>query len=88
MKESRVIKLPATFFNDYEERELPTPNVVRRSSRFVWIKLDDGALSDLLQDARWYASEDVDLDSDALWVRRAARTLLASFNKQTTEDAS
>jgi hypothetical protein len=81
VSKGELIKLPARFFDDHEERELPTPHVVRRSARFVWINADDAALKDLVEDARWYASDDVDLELDSLWARRAARTLLASLTR-------
>jgi hypothetical protein len=55
---SLEVRLPAAFFNDHAERELPTPKVLRENSRHVWVRSYDPALVELLNDARHYAHRD------------------------------
>ena len=50
--------LPAKFFDDHDERELPTPRVLRRTARTVTIAANDPNLVELLNDAEHYADVD------------------------------
>jgi hypothetical protein len=49
------IRLPVFFFRDHEERDLPTPVVLRRTARHVFVSADDIELAELLDDAEFYA---------------------------------
>lgn len=53
-----LISLPSRFFDDHDERELPTPRVIKRTTRLVQVRLDDPALPELLADALHYAHPD------------------------------
>lgn len=51
-----LIRLPWRFYTDHLERGLPTPAEHERSNaRHVWVRADDPALPELLDDARYYA---------------------------------
>ncbi len=55
----KLIRVPAKFFDDHEERECePFCEPVNRSSRFVWLKPNDPGLDELLSDARYYGDDD------------------------------
>jgi hypothetical protein len=50
-----TVRIPARFYEDHKERALPTPLEVRGTRRHLWVRLDDPALGELLDDARHYA---------------------------------
>lgn len=51
-----TIRVPAKFFDDHEDRDCePYCTVVKRTSRFVWLRPDDEGLDELLDDAKHYA---------------------------------
>lgn len=50
-----MVRVPAKFFVDHLERALPTPEEVHGDDRVVWLRIDDPALPELLDDARHYA---------------------------------
>jgi len=52
---SLFIKLPRMFFADHRERDLPTPVVIKSNRTHVWVKTDDPAVDELLDDAKYYA---------------------------------
>jgi hypothetical protein len=53
-----LIRVPAKFFNDHEERECePFCDPVKRTDRFVWLAAHDAGLDELLSDARHYSDE-------------------------------
>lgn len=54
----RLVRVPAKFFSDHEDRECePFCEPVKSTKRFVWLRLDDPGLDELLSDARHYADE-------------------------------
>ena len=56
--EGIVIRVPAKFYDDHEERECePFCTPVKRTSRFVWLRHSDPGLPELLSDARHYSDE-------------------------------
>ena len=50
-----LIRIPTRFFEDHQERELPTPEVHKATKSHYWISADDPALPELLNDAEHYA---------------------------------
>lgn len=52
---SKLIRIPDRFYRDHMDRDLPTPEVVRFTSRHIYISSDDPALPELLDDAEYYA---------------------------------
>lgn len=50
-----VLAVPATFYDDHAERDLPTPVEVRRAGSRVYIRADDPAIESLRRDAAFYA---------------------------------
>jgi hypothetical protein len=57
MKDQGPIRLPATFYYDHQDRDLPTPYPVHTTKRHVYVAADDADLLELLSDARHYASD-------------------------------
>jgi hypothetical protein len=49
-----AVKVPAYFYMDHMERELPTPNALGSGKTYFWIALNDPATPELLDDARYY----------------------------------
>lgn len=59
LSQPSLVRVPAKFFNDHEERECePFCEPVKRSSRFVWLLPSDPGLDELLSDARHYGDDD------------------------------
>lgn len=50
-----LIRLPQRFFVDHEERDLPTPEVVRHTKAHFFVRAADPALPELLNDAEFYS---------------------------------
>jgi hypothetical protein len=55
-----TVRIPVAFLNDHDQRALPTPTVVKSTARHAWIRRDDPAFAELLDDARFYAEGNVD----------------------------
>ena len=56
-KGTNLVRVPALFYRDHDERGCePFCDPVKRSSRFVWLRLDDDGLDELLDDARHYSN--------------------------------
>jgi hypothetical protein len=51
---AELIKLPKVFFDDHDERSLPSPEVVKTTKPHYWVRRDDPALAELLSDAEHY----------------------------------
>jgi len=63
-----LIKIPTKFFDDHEDRDLDTPEVVKFTQKNYWIKADDPHLGELLSDANFYAEPYIDAKpGDYLW---------------------
>lgn len=75
-----TIRIPHKFFDDHAARELPTPDVVRSTQRHYWIRADDPALAELLDDARYYAGPHGPSDFDGAYgLRRSARATVKAI---------
>jgi hypothetical protein len=76
--ETKLIRVPAKFFGDHEDRDCePYCDPVKRSSRFVWLRPDDEGLDELLDDAKHYAFPDMFGDEYGGLVRSAKATVKA-----------
>jgi hypothetical protein len=51
----KTIKLPPAFYQDHDERDLPTPEGIGKAKSYVLVRADDPALPELLNDAEFYA---------------------------------
>lgn len=69
------IKVPAYFLCDHAERDLPTPEVIRRVGTYCIIDGNDAAMAELLSDADYY-SDGVD-DCDHRLIQSAKATVRA-----------
>ena len=59
LSQPSLIRVPAKFFDDHEERECePFCEPVKRAGRYVWLRLDDPGLDELLSDAKHYGDDD------------------------------
>lgn len=71
--EGEAVRVPAAFFDDHESRDCePYCEPVKRSGRYVWLRLDDPGLEELLSDARHYADPTWTLDSCYFGLKRSA----------------
>ena len=52
---AKLIRIPKGFYQDHADRDLPTPEVVRCTSRHLYVRSDDPALPELLNDAEYYS---------------------------------
>ena len=74
-----TVKIPAGFYRDHEDRDLPTPVAIRETRTHVVIACDDPALPELLDDARHYAGD----GTDAHWtIVRSAKALVAAIERE------
>ena len=84
--EDRLVRLPWAFFQDHEDRELPTPEPVRWNKKSVWVSLDDPNLDDLIEDAEYYGDKNTAPDGDGAQVfHYAAKRLLKAYHNQVVE---
>ena len=49
------VKIPKGFFYDHADRGLDTPVIQHETKRNYWIRQDDPALPELINDAEFYA---------------------------------
>ena len=87
INKDRLVRLPWAFFQDHQDRDLPTPDPVRWNQKSVWVSLDDPNLDELLDDARYYAHKEMrrGWDSGALRYVYAAERLLKAYHDQIEE---
>ena len=65
---NNLIKIPQRFFQDHAERDLDTPEIIKMTSTHYWIKSDDPHITELYQDAKFYAKPWIDsVPGDGLW---------------------
>lgn len=87
------LRLPRAFYDDHISRDLPAPDPVRETARFVWVRADDPWLPELYSDAAHYEDFDTGNDPETNAENRryasAARRLLAVLRKAgwTAEEA-
>ncbi len=74
-----IIRIPRSFYDDHADRGLDTPEPVKASARFVWIRGNDPALPELINDAEFYA--DPSGPDEADHVVRWAKSLIAALVK-------
>ena len=70
--------LPAKFFDDYEDRGLPTTRVFRRTARTVTVNANAPQIAELRADAAHYADKDGP-DEAPRGLRASARATLRAF---------
>ena len=51
-----IIRIPRFFYDDHEERDLPTPPAIKANKRHVWIDLEHEDVHELLSDADFYGN--------------------------------
>ena len=51
----QTIKITKTFYEDHIMRDLPAPPVVKKTKSHIWIDATSEHLSELLDDADYYA---------------------------------
>jgi hypothetical protein len=78
-----LLRIPRRFYEDHDERALPTPAVVKFTKTHIWIDADDAALDELRSDAEHYAHR-YGPDQCPPGLIPAARALLAALDKRTS----
>lgn len=66
-------RYPRTFYDDHRDRDLPTPAVLRETTRHVWLDTEHPDMPELLSDARFYANP---YGPDTPGLRRSALAFL------------
>jgi hypothetical protein len=79
---SDLVRIPQKFFVDHSERDLPTPTVVKETKSHFFIKRDDPAWAELVDDARHYA--DPRATDCEHWLRMAAHRILIAMGEVST----
>lgn len=79
----RLVRIPQTFFDDHQWRELPTPKVIKQTKNHYWIYADenDEGYLDLIEDADMYAGPYAPDWDEGKGIRLAAKALLKAINK-------
>ena len=83
---STVIRIPLLFYEDHENRDLPTPTAIRQTKRHVWIDLNDEHVPELISDAD-YSSDEGGFDPDP-HLRGICRSAKATIKAIATEAAA
>ena len=52
---TNLIKLPVRFFYDHKERDLDTPEIVKKTKSHIWVCKNDPHLGELKEDAQYYS---------------------------------
>lgn len=79
-----AVRLPATFYDDHEERGLETPPAIRRTKQHVWIDSAHEHVSELVSDAEFYA-DPVGFDPEvARRLAPAAKAVLRALRGEST----
>lgn len=73
-----LIRIPLAFYDDHQARDLDTPEMVKRTKRHGYIRADDPALPELLDDARHYAHP---YGPDTPGLRTAAKALIRAIEQ-------
>lgn len=68
-----LIKLPTAFFIDHQERDLDTPVMVKQTRTHVFVRADDPAIPELLDDARHYSDSVAFMDKSYFGLCMSAR---------------
>lgn len=69
----QTVNIPKAFYDDHQERELPTPRLISELSSTYLIDRDDPAFAELVNDAEHYAKDGCDC---GFGLKMAARALL------------
>ena len=69
----QTVRVPAAFFKDHEDRDCePYCEPVKRTGRYVVLRLDDPGLRELLDDARHYADPSWSMEQEYFGLKRSA----------------
>lgn len=71
-------RLPAMFWDDHDDRDLPAGMLLRRNARSVWVDLDQAAIDDLRSDAEHYVDPYGEYEPQ---LRSAARSMLNALDR-------
>ena len=83
----QIVRLPRLFIDDHIERGCDTPEIIKQSTRFYWMRTDDPNMPELLNDAAHYASETMcgagGWDDYVMRFAYSAQRLICAFERQT-----
>jgi hypothetical protein len=69
-----LVKIPKAFFDDHEDRSLPTPTVIKGTKRHYIIETDHPDFAELCEDTEFYCTPkhfENQYRNPALWLRKA-----------------
>ncbi|MGP9791102.1 hypothetical protein [Roseinatronobacter sp. NSM] len=76
-----LIRIPRAFYIDHQERDLPTPGVVRSTKHHLFVRADDPAIWELLNDAEHYAGGGVDVACCGIGLVSSAQATARALKK-------
>jgi hypothetical protein len=83
-----ILKLPAVFFEDHEIRDLPSGQVIHRSSRYVKTVVTKEEYDEILSDAEHYATSMGEGGYGDKRVIGSANSTVGAFKRQPWQPAS
>jgi hypothetical protein len=79
---SGLVRIPQKFFDDHYWRDLPTPEIVRKTKTHYFIRRDDPNWPELVDDGQYYADPNgTDCEHS---IRMAAHAMLTAMGEPTT----
>ena len=81
----KLIRIPTRFFDDHQERELPTPEIYKSTARHYWISADDPEIPELLSDCDYYDSCQSGMDDYFFGLISSARATARAIRKAIEE---
>jgi hypothetical protein len=73
-----IRRIPKAFMDDHEDRDLPTPKVIKMTKQHYWIDTEDPATDELLSDAEFYADA-MGPDAQPAGLANAARAVVRAL---------
>ena len=71
-----VYKLPPRFYYDHRNRDLPSGEIVKETSNYVFVELTDDEKDELVSDARYYVEESSHMPNHLQGLIASARATL------------
>lgn len=75
------IWLPPRFYQDHEDRDLPSGTVLRRTARKVLVRCSDEELAEIEDDAKYYADANGPDGEGLEGLKRSAKATIEAIKK-------
>ena len=79
--EEALVKLPKKFFDDHRDRELPTPKVIKETSRHYFVSASDEELVELGDDAVFYTNPHSEFWKELPGLYKSAKATLRALGR-------